>query len=134
MALNNAYSQYAQNSVLTASPEELTFMLYNGLVKFIMVAQKAVDENDMEKAHNSIVRAQDIILEFQITLDKKYDIAESLMLLYEYMNRRLIDANVKKDRQILEEVLGLAKDMRDTWGQAMKIARRQPYGEQKLAK
>lgn len=125
MALNKAYEQYKENSIFTASPEELTLMLYNGLIKFIMQAQMAIDENDMEKAHNSNLRAQDIIMEFQATLDMKYELSRGLMALYEYMHRRLIEANIKKDRDILEEVLGFARELRDTWQQAMKIAKRQ---------
>lgn len=125
MVANNAYNQYKENSVYTASQEELTLMLYNGLVKFIMKAQHSLEGKNFEEANNSIIRAQDIIREFQSTLDKKYPISQSFMLLYDYMYRRLLDANVKKDIAILEEVLGFAKDLRDTWVQAMKIAKTQ---------
>jgi flagellar protein FliS len=123
MLLNNAYNQYKENSVYTARPEELTLMLYNGLVKFIMQAQHSIEEKKLDKAHASIIRAQDILFEFQATLNKKYEISQSLWLIYDYMNRRLVDANIKKDAKILEEVLGFAKELRDTWEQAMKIAR-----------
>jgi flagellar secretion chaperone FliS len=133
MLTNNAYSKYKENSVFTASPEELTLMLYNGLVKFIMQAQKAIEENDLQKAHNSIVRAEDIISEFQATLDKRYEISNSLSLIYDYMNRRLVEANIKKDKDILEEVIYFAKELRDTWAQAIKIAKQQG-GEQKVAR
>lgn len=123
MSMNNAYTQYKENSVFTASPEELTLMLYNGLIKFIMLGQKALDEKDMKKAHESVVRAEDIIQEFMASLNMKYDVSQNMMLLYDYMYRRLIEANIKKDREILDEVLIYAKDFRDTWAQAMKIAR-----------
>lgn len=123
MALNKAYDQYKENSIYTASPEELTLMLYNGLVKFIMQAQNALDSKDIGKASNSILRAQDIVVEFQATLDMRYEISQGLMALYSYMYRRLIDANIKKDKAILEEVLGFARELRDTWAQAMKLAR-----------
>lgn len=117
------YDQYKENSVYTAQPEELTLMLYNGLVKFIMKAQYAISKNDIEKAHENIIKAQNIVLEFMSTLDRKYEISESLMLLYDYINRRLIEANLHKDTDILSEVLGLSKQLRDTWEQAMKIAK-----------
>jgi flagellar protein FliS len=124
MALNKAaYNQYKENSIYTSSPEELTMMLYNGLVKFIMQAQVAIEKNDLEKANEGIIRAQEIVSEFQVTLDMKYPISESLMLLYDYMYRRLIEANIKKDAEILGEILDYAKELRDTWGQAMKIAK-----------
>jgi len=119
------YDQYKENSVYTASPEELTYMLYNGLVKFIMKAQHAISKKDMELANESILKAQAIVTELISTLDDKYEIAASLTLLYDYMLRRLIDANVQKSAEILDEVLDFAKDLRDTWEQAMKIARKQ---------
>ncbi len=96
MTSNTAYKQYKENSVYTASPEELTFMLYNGLVKFIMQAQLAIDEKDNEKSHESIIKAQNIVREFQTTLDMKYGISQSLSLLYDYMYRRLLDANTRE--------------------------------------
>lgn len=132
MALNKAYSQYEQNSVFTASPEELTFMLYNGLVKFIMQAQKSISENNVQKANDCIIKAENIIREFEITLDKKYEISKYLLAIYDYMYRRLVEANTKKDIQILEEVLGFARELRDTWSQAMKNARRQSNKSQKM--
>ena len=119
------YNQYRENSVYTASPEELTLMLYNGLVKFIMKAQHAISKNDMENANKSIIRAQEIVSELMSTLDMKYEVAASLELLYDYMIRRLIEANVKKSSEILDEVLEFAKDLRDTWEQAMRIAKKQ---------
>lgn len=125
MALNKAYSQYKENSIYTSSPEELTLMLYNGLVRFVMQAQVFIDNKDMEKINNSIIRAQDIVLYFQTTLDMKYEVSQGLDLLYDYMYRRLVDANIKKDKAILEEVLGLVKELRDTWAQAMKLAKLQ---------
>ena len=124
MIAQNAYNQYREKSIQTARPEELTLMLYNGLVKFIMRAIDAVQKNKTEDAHNNIIRAQDIIQEFMRTLDKRYPIAVSLELLYDYMYRRLVEANLRKDVSILTEVLDMAKQLRDVWEQAMKLARR----------
>jgi flagellar protein FliS len=134
MAVNKAYSQYKSNSITTASPEELTLMLYNGLMRFLMQADKSIENKETEKAHENIVRAQDIIMEFQATLDMQYDISHNLLQLYDYMNRRLIEANIKKDRKIIAEVLRFATELRDTWVQAMKIAKEQVAAEQKAAK
>lgn len=120
------YDQYKENSVFTASPEELTLMLYNGLVKFIMKAQYAISKQDMQAAHENIIKSQNIIQEFMATLDKNYEVSTNLLLLYDYMNRRLIEANVHKDTEILGEVLGFAKELRDTWEQAMKLAKHPP--------
>ncbi len=120
----NAYQRYKDNSIFTSSPEELTLMLYNGLVKFIGLGITAVKEKNYEMANENIIRAQDIITEFRQTLDKRYEVAHSLDLLYDYMYRRLIDANIEKSEEILNEVLGFARELRDTWAQAMKIARK----------
>lgn len=123
MALNKAYNQYKQNSIYTATPEELTLMLFNGLIKFIMQAQNGIIGSDIEKASNSIIRAEDIVLHFRNTLDMKYEVSKGLDALYDYMYIRLLESNIKKELDILDEVLGMAKELRDTWGQAMKLAK-----------
>ena len=92
---HDTYSMYKQNSIMTSSPEELTLMLYNGLVKFIMQAQKAIEEKDIQKANESIKRAEDIISEFQATLDMQYELSKGLAMLYDYFMDRLVDANMK---------------------------------------
>ncbi len=117
------YNQYKQNSIYTASPEELTLMLYNGLIKFIMKAQFSISKSDIEGANGNILRSQAIVTELAATVDEKYEISTSLRALYDYMNRRLIEANMKKNSEILEEVLTYAKQFRDTWEQAMRIAK-----------
>jgi len=124
MALNNPYAKYQENSVFTATPEELTLMLYNGLVKFIMKAQQSIEKKDIQQANSDIIRAQDIVTELRSSLDLKYDIAKQLDALYDFMFFWLIDANIKKDINKLQEVLVLAKDLRDTWTEAMKRAKR----------
>jgi flagellar protein FliS len=127
--MNTAYDQYKKNTVYTSTPEELTLMVYNGLIKFIMRGISAIESREFEKANNSIIRAQAIISELQSSLDKKYEISHSLGLLYDYMKRRLVDANVKKDIEILNEVLGFAKELRDTWNEALRIAKRESRGK-----
>lgn len=123
MALNNPYAKYQENTVFTASPEELTLMLYNGLVKFIMKAQQAIDKNDIEQTNNDIIRAQDIVTELRSSLDHKYEISKQLDSLYEFIYTWLVNANLKKDNKKLEEVLVIVKDMRDTWAEAIRIAK-----------
>lgn len=134
MFTNNGYNQYKANSINTATPEELTLMLYNGLVKFLMQAQTAIEIKSIEKSNNSILRSQAIIKEFQATLDLNYEVSQGLDSLYDYMYRRLVEANIKKDRDIVEEVLGYAKELRDTWAQAMKIAKHQIPATEQIAK
>ena len=133
MIAYNAYNQYRENSINTASPEELTLMLYNGLVKFIMRGIDSIEKEKLDDAHNNIIKAQNIITEFMNTLDGKYEISHSLMSIYDYMFRRLVEANTSKDKKLLEEVLGYAKELRDIWEQAMKLSRRETKQKTKTA-
>jgi len=100
-------------------------MLYNGLIKFIMIAQRAIEEKDIQKAHDNIIRAEDILHEFKATLDMQYEVSHNLALLYDYFLDRLFEANIKKDADILDEVLHFVRELRDTWAEAMKIAKQQ---------
>jgi len=120
---NAAYQQYQNNMVNTASPQELTLMLYNGLVKFLNFSIQGIEEKSIEKANNYILRSQDIIEEFMRTLDMNYDVSRGMSAIYDYMNNRLVEANIKKDKAIVEEIRGIAEELRDTWIQAMKLAK-----------
>lgn len=120
MALPNGYAQYNNSKILTASPAELTLMLYDGAIKFANIAVMGMEQNDIQKAHNNIIRVQRIIEEFRNTLDRKYPVAEDFDRIYVYLLKRLYEANVKKDREIMEEVLTHLRSMRDTWIQVMK--------------
>lgn len=121
MALNQAYSQYNNSKILTASPAELTLMLYDGAIKFCNIAIMAIEKNDVMKAHTYIVKTENIIEEFQATLNNKYPVAKDFDNVYKYIYNRLIEANVKKDKDILEEVLVHLRTLRDTWKEVMKI-------------
>ncbi|MCL2461263.1 MAG: flagellar export chaperone FliS [Defluviitaleaceae bacterium] len=123
MAVANPYANYASNAVFTASQEELTLMLYEGALKFTNQALAALEMKNFQKANELIIRVQDIIREFQLTLDRKYDISENLGAMYDYMHRRLIDANVAKDAAALMEVRDFLREFRDMWKEAMKIAK-----------
>lgn len=120
MALNTGYAAYANNKVMTASPAELTLMLYDGAIKFCNIAIRAIEEGDVEKAHNNIVKVENIIDEFRTTLNHKYVVAEDFENVYVYLRERLSLANMKKDKEILEEVLKHLRTMRDTWKEVMK--------------
>lgn len=123
MNYNNPYKTYENNSIYTASPEELTLMLYDGAIKFTNKAIMALDKNDMQSTHSYIIRVEDIIREFQITLDMKYAISGQLNTMYDYIHGRLVDANLSKDREILSECLDLIRELRDTWKEVMKMAK-----------
>ncbi len=120
MALPNAYAQYNNSKILTASPAELTLMLYDGAIKFCNIAIMGIEQKDIQKAHSNIVRVQRIVEEFRSTLDRKYPVAEDFDRVYVYLLQRLLEANLHKDPEILREVLTHLRSMRDTWVEVMK--------------
>ena len=125
MLANQGYAAYANNRINTASPAELTLMLYEGAIKFCNLAITAVEENQVEKAHVNIMKVEAIIEEFQSSLNHKYSVAEDFDNVYRYLMGRLREANLKKDKEILEEVLKHLRTMRDTWKEVMRVAKAQ---------
>lgn len=122
MIANKGYAAYANNKIATASPAELTLMLYDGAIKFCNIAITAIGEKDIEKAHKNIMKVENIIQEFQATLNHKYPVAKDFDNVYSYLIDRLVQANIKKDAEILQEVLGHLRTMRDTWKEVMRLA------------
>ena len=123
MPLPNGYAVYKNSRVQTASPAELTLMLYEGAVKFCNIAIMAVENQEIEKAHVNITKVINIIQEFQATLNYKYPVAKDFNNVYVYVKDRLVEANVKKDKEILDEVLEHLRTMRDTWKEVMRLTK-----------
>jgi flagellar secretion chaperone FliS len=120
---------YQSNSVNTASPGELTLMLYNGCLKFIKLAKKGIEEKNHELKNTNIQKSQKIISELMVTLNPDAAISNQLMPLYDYINRRLIEANIQNDTEILDEVAGLVTEFRDTWKEVIRLSRKQQFGQ-----
>ena len=123
MALPNAYAQYNNSKILTASPAELTLMLYEGAIKFCNIAEAAIEQKDVPKAHSNIRRVQQIIEYLRQTLDMKYPVAQDFERVYVYLEKRLVEANIKKDKGILPEINTHLHSMRDTWKEVMRLNR-----------
>lgn len=123
--INNAASAYKNSKIMTASPAELTLMLYDGAVKFCNIALMALEKGDYDKVNENIIKAEKIIMEFRRTLDFKYPVAKDFDVIYDYIYRRLVDANLKKDPEILEDALRHIKDMRETWREVMRLNKEQ---------
>ena len=121
--MQNPYDKYRNNAIFTATPEDLTLMLYEGALKFCNQALVALENKDIAKTNELIVKVQNIVREFQITLDMKYEISEQLNTMYDYLYQRLVEANIKKDAEILTEVRDHLRGFRDTWKEAIKLAR-----------
>jgi flagellar protein FliS len=122
---NNAYNVYKNNSVNYASKEQLLLMLVDGAVKFAKIGRQAILDKDVKKAHENLVKTQNIFYELMVTLDveKGGDWAKALMQVYDYIVSELIQANIRKDVKIMDEVIPLIENIRDTWEQAYKISK-----------
>ena len=123
MALPNAFAQYNNNKIMTASPAELTLMLYEGDIKFCNIAIDAAEQKNVMKAHSNIVKVENIIAYLRNTLDMQYAVAKEYDRMYDYLQRRLFQANMKKDVEILKEVNTHLRSIRDTWKEVMRINR-----------
>lgn len=119
----NAYGVYKNNSVNFASKEQMLLMLLDGAVKFAKRGKLAIQEKDIKMAHNSITRTQDIFTELKVTLDPNAgDWAKQMFNVYSFINDRLLQANIKKDEAIMDEVIPLIEEVRNIWNEAYKLS------------
>ncbi len=116
-----AMNAYQKNAIMTASPAELTLMLYDGAIKFCNIALTAIEKTDVQRAHENIKKAEAIITELRASLDRKYPVWEDFERVYEYIYKNLVEANIRKDAGALEEALGRIREMRDTWKEVMRL-------------
>lgn len=121
----NAYNTYKNNSVNFASKDQLLLMLVDGAVKFSKIARQAMIDKDISKVHQNLVKTQDIFYELMATLDVNQagQWGQQLMSIYEFIVRRLGEANIKKDVAIIDEVIPLIEDVRNIWYEADKLSK-----------
>jgi flagellar protein FliS len=115
-------NKYMETAIQTAAPAQLLIMLYDGAIRFCKGGIEAINNSNMEEAHRNICRAEDIILEFIVTIDKSSPVAEGLIKLYDYMYFLLIEANINKSVEPIQEVIGYLVELKETWIQAAKLA------------
>ena len=123
--VNNAAEAYKRQQIMTATPEALTLMLYNGCLKFMNEGKEAVEAKQYEQANTSLQKAQQIISEFRITLNMDYEISHQLLPLYNYAYKCLVDGNMQSNPGLIQEAIDIIKELRDAWAQAMKKARQE---------
>ena len=136
MLKQNGYAQYQNSKIMTASPAELTLMLYEGAIKFVNIAIMAMENKDPAKAHENVVKVEKIIQNFRDTLDKRYPIWEDFEKVYVYLLRRCHEANIAKDPEIMQEVVNHLRSMRDNWKEVMKSVstnQNNPAAQSKIA-
>jgi len=117
---NNIANAYQRNAIMTATPAELTLMLYDGAIKFCNIGMMAIEKKEIEKANTNLKKAQAIITELRVTLDHKYEVWEDFERVYDYIYRKLVEANIHKDAEALEEALKRIREMLDTWKEVMR--------------
>lgn len=133
MVSGSAINIYQQNSIKTASREKLLLMLYEGLVRFLKIAIVSIEEKNIQKSNTYLKKAQSIIEELMSSLNMEDggEVAKSLMLMYDYLFRRTVEANIKKDKGIAEEVLRFSEDLKGAFEQAYLLAKKQPSSSSK---
>ncbi len=122
---SNGYNVYKNNSINYASKEQLLLMLVEGAVKFCKIARQAIADKDIKKAHNALIRTQDIFSELMISLDTTVgDWAVQLFNVYAFIKDKLVEANLSKNLEIIDEILPLIEDINETWQEAYKRAKK----------
>ena len=116
---------YKRQQVMTATPEALTLMLYNGALRFMTEGTEALKNKEYEKANTSLIKAQNIILEFVSTLKMEYEISQQLLPLYNYVYDAIVEGNMKNSVEKIEEAKEIVTELRNTWNEAMKISRKE---------
>ena len=113
----SAPNPYLKTKIMTASPQELRLMLYDGAIKFCHQAQKALAQEDFEDSYNALMRAQKIVLELSTSLnfDAAPQLCDKLSALYTYIYRLLVDANIGRKAEPIDEALELLEYERQTW-------------------
>lgn len=115
-------NKYLENSIQTATPAQLLIMLYDGAIRFCKIGSEAIKKKDYSTANENLCKAQAIVNEFIVTLDRNTNVAETLLPLYQYMNAQLVEANLRKNVELVDEVLGYLTDLKETWMQAARAA------------
>ena len=122
--VGNPYAKYQNSKVLTASPAELTLMLYEGIIKFTNIAVVAIEEKDYSKANTNIIKAERIVDHLSATLNDKYPVAQEFRNVYGAIMQALIQGNIKKDVDEVIRALEYSRMIRDTWKEVMKVSER----------
>ena len=123
----NPYQKYTETSINTASKEEITLMLYEGCIKFMNLARIGIEEKNIQKANENLIKAQNIVTELDITLNMDIPISKNFHQLYDFVLSRLIDANIKKDVAFIDDANLVMVDLRDGWKEAMPLRRKAHY-------
>lgn len=115
MLLSTGYEKYKAQEVNTANPVTLIIMLYSGCIKQLKLAEIAVKKKKYEDAHNSFIKAQDILMELMMSLDLRYEISNNLMSIYSFLHEEIVSMNISKNTEKIEPVIKILSDLRESW-------------------
>lgn len=119
MQFENPYQQYRDNAILTADQGHLALMLFEGAVRFARQAVGHIAARNTAAAHEAIVRAEEIVDYLAATANDEIEVGRNLAALYDFIYRRLVEANITKDTNLIHEAVGLLEQLRDTWREAL---------------
>jgi flagellar protein FliS len=113
---SNPYKTYLKNEIEGATKGKLILLLYDGAIKFLIFSKKAIEKQDIETAHNNIIKAENIIYELMSTLNMEAgEISENLLKMYDFMIWQLIEANKEKNKEKIDSVIRLLSTLREAW-------------------
>lgn len=121
--MTNPYQKYQQQSVMTMTQGEMLKKLYDGVIKELSGAVVYIDQKDYVHTNMSLQKAQRILNHLKVTLNFKYEVSSNLSSLYDYFISQIVQANMKKDPKLLEEIIPMVAELRDAFVQADKNAR-----------
>ncbi len=120
---SNPYQKYKQQSVMTMTQAEMMIMLYDEVVKQLNVAILTLDKKDFTTVNNSLQKSQRIVNYLRHTLNHDYELAGGLEAIYEYFNYKIIQANVRKNKEPLVEIIPMLKELKETFATANQAVR-----------
>ncbi len=120
----NPYEQYKTASVNTMTQGEMLIALYDEIIKQLNKSIIFIQEKNIPEANKSLIKSQDIINYLIATLDDKYPISAQLTAMYEFFNQQIIQSNIKKETAYIDEILPMITDLKVTFAQADKLARK----------
>ena len=121
---NNALNAYKNNSVNHASKEQLLLMLVDGAVKFSKMARQALVDKNVAESHKNLVKVQNIFTELMVGLDQNAgEWAKQMFRVYEFIKNRLFEINMKKDLEMMDELMPVIEDIKNTWHEVYKVSK-----------
>ncbi|TGK06148.1 flagellar export chaperone FliS [Leptospira fletcheri] len=114
--------QYKSNEISTVSQGRLIVMLYEGAIRFLHVAIENNTPRKYDVVNNHILKAQDIVTELMLALNMEDggEVANNLLGIYVYVKKRLLEANMRKDSEIMQEIIKYLEDLKNAWEEVEK--------------